>query len=80
MEKDEDDWYTADEGTFDEHGRLILSTAYLEKLKNKEEKRKLEKEKKRVCHDGSIEGEDVKSATKLELQFELDEVRTKITQ
>ena len=71
-EEDEDEYFTADEGRIDEHGRLISSSGYLEKLKEEEKERKLEKEKKRLRHDGS---EEIKSATKLELQFELDEVR-----
>ena len=59
---DPDDWFTADEGVYDEHGRLVYSDGYLEKLEIAERERKQKKE-----------GE-VKSATNLELQFDLDEV------
>lgn len=59
-EEEEDDWFTADEGVFDKQlGRWVVSPAMLERIK------KREKEKA----DGKV-----KSATKLKLQFDLDEV------
>ena len=61
----EDEWYTADEGVFDERvGRYVSSPAYLECLGMKE------REKKSISDDK----EEVKSSTKLELQFDLHEV------
>ena len=59
-EKEEEDWFTADEGVFDEQlGRWVVSPAMLERIKRRE-KEKADSE--------------VKSATKLRLQFDLDEV------
>lgn len=69
--EEEDEWYTADEGTFDEHGKLSWSPGYLEKI---EEEEKMNKEKKRTDSDSTTEGDEVKSATKLQLQFEIEEV------
>ena len=57
---DDDEWFTADEGVFDNQlGRWVISPAMLEKI----ERRKKEKA-----------ADQVKSATKLQLQFDLDEV------
>ena len=59
-EEEEEDWFTADEGVFDKQlGRWVISPAMLEKIKRRE-KEKADSE--------------VKSATKLKLQFDLDEV------
>ena len=60
----DDVWYTADEGVFDKDaGRYVSSPTYLERLEVKERERK-----------SISSGEEVKSSTKLELQFDLDEV------
>ena len=59
-EMEEEDWFTADEGVFDKQlGRWVISPAMLEKIERRE------KEKA---------DSQVKSATKLKLQFDLDEV------
>ena len=59
-EEEEEDWFTADEGVFDKQlGRWVVSPAMLEKIKRR---------KKEVAKS------EVKSATKLKLQFDLDEV------
>ena len=62
MDKDdeEEEWFTADEGVFDKQlGRWVTSPAMLERIK-KREREKADSE--------------IKSATKLKLQFDLDEV------
>ena len=65
----DDEWYTADEGVFDKHtGRYVSSPGYLERLEMKERERK----------SISSPGEEVKSSTKLELQFDLDEVHVHV--
>ena len=59
-EDEEEEWFTADEGVFDKQlGRWVVSPAMLEKIKRR---------KKEVAKS------EVKSATKLKLQFDLDEV------
>ena len=59
-EEKEEEWFTADEGVFDKQlNRWVVSPAMLEKIKRR---------KKEVA------GSEVKSATKLKLQFDLDEV------
>ena len=59
-EEEKEDWFTADEGVFDEQlGRWVVSPAMIERIKRRE-KEKADSE--------------VKSATKLRLQFDLDEV------
>jgi hypothetical protein len=59
-EEEEEEWFTADEGVFDKQlGRCVVSPAMLERIK----KRKKE-----------IADSEIKSATKLKLQFDLDEV------
>ena len=68
---DDDEWYTADEGVFDKQlGRLVVSPSTLEKIE------KREKERKRLSAERAGKEDEVKSATKLQLVFGLDEVYT----
>ena len=59
---DPDDWYTADEGMYDKRRGLVHTEGYIEGVEKAEKERKRKK------------GEEVKSATNLELQFDLYEV------
>ena len=57
---EEEEWFTADEGVFDKQlGRWVTSPAMLERIKAREREKA---------------DSEVKSATKLKLQFDLDEV------
>ena len=59
-EEKEEEWFTADEGVFDKQlGHWVVSPAMLERIKRREKE---------------VAESEVKSATKLKLQFDLDEV------
>ena len=59
-EEKEEEWFTADEGVFDKQlGHWVVSPAMLERIKRREKE---------------VADSEVKSATKLKLQFDLNEV------